>query len=89
MHLDDVNRVLTNLSRMGFPILINCTRLFSFLELTGSSFIFYQNLNRTFCKQILKTMVRCHIMLCLISVCVVLHMSNIRTLGLYGLNIFD
>ena len=46
-----VEFILTNLSRLEFPSLINWTSPFPFKGLLGGIFYFYLNFNRTFCKQ--------------------------------------
>ena len=75
---------LTHLSRMEFPILTNWTSLFSFQGLFGCKFHFYSNLNRTFCKVTVQTLIRRHSLGHLVWVCTFCMCPTKRTLGLYG-----
>ena len=50
--------LLTHLSRMEYPTVINWNRPFLFKGMLGGIFHVYKNFNRTFCKQTVETMVR-------------------------------
>ena len=50
--------ILTHLSQMEFPILINCTSSFPFEGLLGGISVFYSNSNRNFCKQTVENLIR-------------------------------
>ena len=56
---------------MEFPILIKWTSLFPFWGLLGGIFHLYSNLNRTFCKQTVETLIRCYSLQHLSWVCTV------------------
>ena len=73
-------------SRINIPISIDRTSLFQMLGVLGGIFHFYSNLNRTFCKQTVVTLIRRHILWRLIWVCTGCQCPTKRTLGLYGLN---
>ena len=70
---------------MEFPIIINWTCPFIFQGLLGCIFHFYQNSNRTLCKQTVEPMIRHHVQPCLIWVCTVYLCPTKRMLGLNGL----
>ena len=70
---------------MNFPISIGRTSLFQILGVVGGIFHFYSNFNRTFCKQIVVTLIRCRVLRRLIWVCTVCQCPTKRMLGLYGL----
>ena len=59
----------------------------SVLRVVGWYFQFYSNLNRTICKQTMKTLIRRGILWRLILVCTVCLCSTKRTLDLYGLRL--
>ena len=52
----------THLCQMEFPSVINWTSPFPFEMLLGSSYHFYSNFDRTFCKQTVETLIRRHIL---------------------------
>ena len=76
--------LITYLSRMEFPFLINLTSPFPWLQLDGI-FHFYSNLDRTVCKQTVETLIRRRIVWRLIWVCTVCLCPTKWMLGLYGL----
>ena len=77
--------ILTYLSRMGFPTIINWASLFPYQGLLGGILLLYSNFNRTFCKQTAETLIRRRVLRRLILVCTVCLCPTKRTLGLYGL----
>ena len=77
---------LTHLRQVEFPCVINWTSPFQFKGLMSDIFLFYSHFNRTFCKQIVETMIGCHVLWHLIWVCTVCLCPTKRMLGLYGLN---
>ena len=56
------------------------------LGLLGSTFHFYSNFDRTFCKQTLETLIRRRVLRCLVWACTICLRPTKRTLGLYGTN---
>ena len=72
---------------MNLPTLISWMSPFPILGMLGSIFIFSPNLDRVFCKQTVKTLIRRHVLWRLIWVCNVSLCPTKRTLGLYGLTI--
>ena len=76
---------LTHLSRMEFLTDINWTSPFPFEGFLGGIFHFYSNFHRTFCKQTVETLIRCHILWHLIWVSTVYQHPTKRTPVLYGL----
>ena len=55
----------------------------SILGFFGWYLSIYSNLNRAYCKQIVKTLIRRHLLICVCTGCLC---PTKRTLGLYGLN---
>ena len=78
---------LTHLSRMNFSISINRRSLLQILGVLGGIFHLYSNFHRKFCKQTVETLIRRHVLRCLIWVCTVCICPTKRMLGLYGLRI--
>ena len=74
--------VLTHLCPMKFPTLINWTNLFRNQGLLCSRFQFYSNLNRMFCKQTVKNLIRRHVLWRLIWFCTVCRCPIKWTIGL-------
>ena len=78
--------LLTNLSQIYLPTSIRRTSPFHILEvLAGIFFIFhfYSSFNRTFCKQIVKTLIRRRVLWRLVWICAVYLCPTKRKLGLY------
>ena len=73
--------ILTNLSRMEVPILINWTNPFPLCVLFGGIFHLYSNFDKTFCKQTMETLIRRRVMRCLIWACTNGPCPTKRTLG--------
>ena len=69
---------------MEFPTLFKWTSSFPFEWLVGGNFLFYSNLNRTFRKQTVKTLIRRGGQWRLVWVSTVYICPTKRTLGLYG-----
>ena len=82
------SELLTHLSRMRFPTIINWTSLFPFERLLVGIVHFYSNSNRIFCKHTVETLIRRRILWCLIWVYTVCLYPTKRTLGLYGLKFY-
>ena len=60
---------LTHLSRMEFPNLNNWTSPFLFFGLLGGILSLFSNFKRTYCNQTVQTLIRRHILWCLIWFC--------------------
>ena len=73
---------------MEFPILINWIRSFPFKGLLCFIFYFYSNLNRTFSKQMVETLIRHHMLQRLVWVCIICLCATKRRPGLYRLCLF-
>ena len=80
--ISGINLILTRISPMEFPTIINKTSPFLFKGLLGGIFDFYLKFNRLFCKQTVETLIRCGVLLHLIWVCTVLLCPTKRTLAL-------
>ena len=63
--------ILTHLSLMDLPTIINWTNQFQILGVLGAIFHFYSNFDRIFCKQTVETLIRRSILRRLIWVCFV------------------
>ena len=79
-------RILTHLSLIEFPTLINWTSPILFLGLLVDILHFYSNFDRTFCKLTMENLIRCRMLRHLIWLCTVCQCPTKRTLGLYGLS---
>ena len=63
--------MLTHLSRMEVPSLINWTSPFPFQGMLGGIFYTYSNFNRTLCRQTVENLIRCRVFQGLIWFCTV------------------
>ena len=93
--LEDMNRMESGLGKLWKPIFdewnfppYQLEQFISVLRDVGWNFHFYSNFNRTFCKQIVETLIRPHILWCLIWVFTICLCPKKKMLGLYGLKFY-
>ena len=67
-----------------FRTFITCMSPYPILGLLGGIFHFYSNFDRTFCKQTVENLIRCHFLWCLNWFCTICRCPTKRTLD--GLN---
>ena len=80
---------LSHICLLDFSILINWTSPFRILGVSGVRFHFYSILNRSSCKQTVKTLIRRRVLRRLIWVCTVCLGPKNGTQGSYGLINFE